>query len=59
MNHSLIGIFGSSGMEIENPEDSWDPKTERVLKRICQDIAFEVVAMSGVEFIGSPAVLHG
>ncbi|KAK8811225.1 hypothetical protein WA538_005384 [Blastocystis sp. DL] len=27
---------------MENPEDNWDPRTERVLKRICQDIAFEV-----------------
>lgn len=43
---------------MENPEDNWDPRAERVLKRICQDIAFEVLSLWSGESVGSPTVLH-
>ena len=44
---------------MENQEENWDPETERVLKRICQDIAFEVLSFSSDGVIGSPTILHG
>jgi len=58
-NHAFFWIFDLLGREMENPEDNWDPRTERVLKRICQDIAFEVLSLWSGESVGSPTVLHG